>query len=92
VSPYINDDIFDDDDLPYDDFDEPEYFEEEELEDDEDDDLYDEYPDDDDVDDYPDFENEPASMLDIDDICPECDGEGMHNGHMCKSCQGTGER
>lgn len=25
-----------------------------------------------------------------DDICKECDGEGVSNGHLCKPCQGTG--
>lgn len=27
-----------------------------------------------------------------DDICTVCDGAGTLHGHLCKTCQGTGQR
>jgi hypothetical protein len=48
--------------------------------------------------DYPgvDFEDEEADYVDSahedpDPICTDCDGIGLLHGHLCKTCQGTGQ-
>lgn len=42
------------------------------------------------LDDDPDEDHMEEMINGEDDICRECDGDGTVNGHLCKSCQGSG--
>jgi hypothetical protein len=44
----------------------------------------------------PDYEDEEPDYKDpahedLDPICTDCDGTGLLHGHLCKTCQGTGQ-